>query len=194
MATKKTTSSPTPTNAPSSNATGDSVHSEQTGAANLLPGGAGTNSTDTPESESTGGADNTASPAGLTEAFTAKLVEEAGCADIGHVIEMAKLGLSVIDMLNAENVRSWPLLSSLEDPADAVPVLCDRVAELEKQLAFKAAPEDVDGKRGFILLKAVRIDNVLTEMLRPVWLTKDQHAELAAAEACDRDWETGVRG
>lgn len=195
MATKKTSTSSAPTDAAAQSETAV-VHSEQAGADALLPVDAGSVSANTPESVSTGGAGNAASPAGLADAVILALVDEAGCADAQHMVTMAKLGLSVFEYLDDASRRDGPLkgFPLHEDPAQMVPYLFEMVVALENKLAFREAPAEAEGKRGFILLKAVRIDNHLTEMHKPVWLTKDQHAELAAVDACDDDWDNGVRG
>ncbi len=195
MATKKSTTSTAPTNAAAQSETAV-VHSEQAGADTLLPVDAGSVSANTPESVSTGGAGNAASPTGLADAVILALVDEAGCADAQHMVAMAKLGLSVFEYLDDASHRDGPLkgFPLHEDPAQMVPYLFEMVVALENKLAFREAPAEAEGKRGFILLKAVRIDNHLTEMHKPVWLTKEQHAELAAVDACDDDWDNGVRG
>ncbi len=193
---KKTTSSSAPTNAAAASATTEAVvHSEQAGAA-TPPGSADTSSTDNPQSKATaGGAGDGASPAGTAEAIAKALVEEAGCADPQHLIVMAKLGVRVFDYLDEASLRDGPLkdFPLHDDPFGMLPYLFEMVVSLENKLAFSEVPAEAEGKRGFILLKAVRIDNELTEMHKPVWLEREQHAELAAAEAVDPDWDKGVQ-
>lgn len=151
----------------------------------------------TPDSDDqAAGAGNSAGPAGLLEAAMAELVNRSGCADISHMIDMAKVGLSLMEVLDTAGQEDGPLKdwTPAEDPAEVVRDLCEVIAVLEDKLLFRNAPADASDKRGFVVLSPVRLDNVLHDVHAPLWLTKDQHDELKPTGSVDPVWENGVEG
>ena len=157
-----------------------------------LPG-----TTHTPESDDqSAGAGNSAGPAGLLEAAMAELVNRSGCADVPHMIDMAKVGLSLMEVIDVRSREDGPLKdwTPAEDPAEIVGDLCEVIAVLEDKLRFKDRPADTEGKRGFVVLSPVRHNNVLIEINQPIWLTKDEHIELGPAGVIDPIWENGITG
>lgn len=157
-----------------------------------LPG-----TTHTPESDDqTAGAGNSAGPAGLLEAAMAELVNQSGCADVAHMVDMAKVGLSLMEVIDVRSREDGPLKdwTPAEDPAEIVGDLCEVIAVLEDKLRFKDRPADSEGKRGFVVLSPIRQNNVLIEINQPIWLTEDEHGELGPAGVIDPVWENGITG
>lgn len=190
--TTKTTNSSTNA-ADAAGTTAPVVHSENAGAQSSSQDSAGANSSNTPESDHDAGTGNAAGPAGIVPAAIALLVEQSGCADPMEMVQMANLGLAFRKQLDELGVDRFPLISSLFDPLDALPALCDRIAELEHKVAFGDAPAAEEGKRGFITLKQVRHDGIRIPINKPLWLDSDEHTTLALADVVDRDWNNGVR-
>ncbi len=165
----------------------DGAGHDQTGAVSAVAPVAP--STEPSQGEASGTGAN-AGPAGSEITATLKV------DDIGHLAEtlaLAAIGGKLLEIV-IDVARDYPDLQEWigsDDPAGIVRELADEIAVLKDQAKSRRVTSDNGETRFFVATSSVRVDGVLFDIRKDIPLTRDQHKEVAAAGACDPDWENG---
>lgn len=148
------------------------------------------------ENPSQGDADGAGANAGSVEQQTAldNIFSATGAATLAELVSLCAIGRNVI--LAIESVcEDDPTLQkwlSDENPCGIIGELAAENAALNDLLDSRTAVTIEPEKRRFVVERDVRLDNVLLEAGEISPLTRKQHADVVAADACATRWEDGA--
>ncbi|MCI9864884.1 hypothetical protein RHIZ_02875 [Rhizobium skierniewicense] len=141
-------------------------------------------------------ADGAGANASSVEQQTAmdNIFSATGAATLAELISLCALGRNVILAIESvgEDDPTFQNWLSDENPCGIIGELVAENAALNNLLDSRTAITAEPEKRRFVVERDVRLDNVLLEAGDIPTLTRKQHADVVAADACTTRWEDGA--